>query len=1071
MLSGGKVTEFAPGLLGDPYAIAVDMHVASVLFGTKDPNDFQRFAGQLAIMRVAKRMGWTPAEVQAAIFADHIQRDPKGVMERAEKYMEDKRNEFIHLVEADVQAGGKGASIGGRILERASQRIGPERLLKDQGGLTETIREARAEAILDPQGRPAREMAKLREAKLVKVDPVVASAISLRGPVGPSALRGRSKSASAPATTATNRRVPPFWKRSIFFYNGVKQVMWNSPGMAAGGDAVHKHVDLRRKYMGEATAPFVKWERTLLGIPNLPGNIGKPTVRSAVSEHEAWRKAKAGGQPLPKLSEAAKRLKDTFDQTIDKINKKNSTLSIKIKNPDTGKYVPIPHMEYPAKIREDIMDAMRDPHNNQSAYNELRDGLDAEGILPKSASMADFDAYVDKVMLGYKSNGAFGSFFFHPKTMPSIAFDYSYRAMHEMLGAWTERVAQHEAFGANPNNDIFDALIAKTRDPESQGWLKAVKRYAYNDNVTDTLGRFTTLLGHLATVKHLASFAGAVKNLITGMGFNAASLGPRHFLTGLLTGMPFRMHIDAIERGILIRDLPNVLADGQQIPGAGVGAKIGRAISAAPQLGLQVSGFNAAEVWNRGVAMRGLESLLRQALKAYKNNPRSKTSLRYMAYFQRLGFREGRAELLMQEGGRGELTDEFLRAGVNEIHGGYTYADVNVFMQSGPGRMLFKYQKWGAEQAKHFVREVLKPALRTLPLAPREKIQVIDPSTGKPMDIEVPKSVKDLMPLAYYIFIVAGAAAGDEWLLEQLFGMHSKTISLAQAMDKYKRDKLDGFKAFAEKLWMLHMHAGGFGALGAYVQDAAAFFGVTEKQGPTKSLAESIPALDPYLEFYDFIMTAYEQGGVGAKDFDRAADGIAIYRTSKQFAATQFHRLGYKRFGNDVIGQIARHSEIIANRQDLSVVKNLQRRYMDETKQHKKGIIGGRMEKDPSNLWKEPLDDALSIGDVVMARQILSDVKKGMTPARWEVESDALKKHILAKHPLGQGAASQQLFLEWAKQGGATPYQLATMRRLQKTYEQTARQLSLGMEFSPPSIEDVMEKRQMIQLRAQPTTY
>ena len=89
--------------------------------------------------------------------------------------------------------------------------------------------------------------------------------------------------------------------------------------------------------------------------------------------------------------------------------------------------------------------------------------------------------------------------------------------------------------------------------------------------------------------------------------------------------------------------------------------------------------------------MRGLESLLRQAIKAYKKNPRSGTTLRYMSHFQRLGFRQGRAELLMQENGKGDLTDEFLRAGVNEIQGGYTYADVPVYMESPVGRALFKY--------------------------------------------------------------------------------------------------------------------------------------------------------------------------------------------------------------------------------------------------------------------------------------------------------------------------------------------------------------------------------------------
>jgi hypothetical protein len=1074
-IKGEKVGEFLPASMGDPYAIAVDRHVGNVLFGTENPSDAQKFAGQKAIVRVADRMGWKWAELQASLYAVDIV-NKNNQVQRYEWFLNKYQQEFLNLVDADLHAGGKVGELGRQILERVSKRKGPERLLGLEAGHEQAIREARAGAILDPYGRPAREMEMLRRSEIVRVDPVVSSLVSFRGP--PGMARGKSKSSKAPATTAYDIRVPNATLRIPRMWNGAKQVMWNSPGCAGIGDCMHKHVDLRKKVIGEATAPFVRWERSMFGVPNLPWNLGKPTMKRAINEHTAWRKAKAGGQPLPKLSPAAKRLKDTYDGVFAKINLKNSAAGVKVKNPATGKYQPIPNVEYPAKIRNDIMSAMRDPHNNQTAYRELWDGLVAEGILPKGATDKDVDAHIAKVLEAYKSNGAFSNFFFFPKTMPSIAFDYSYNATHEFLLNWSERYAQHQAFGANPENDIFDAAIAKTRDEYTEKMLKLIKQNAYGNRINDLWGRFSVLFGHLAAAKHLAGFTVAAKNLMTGMGYNFAALGPINFTKAFFTTVPFRAHIDAIERGILVRDLPNVMTDGDKITAEGrlkgaINDPLGmatKAAAAAAQKGLQISGFNAAETWNRGVAMRGLESMLRQALKSYQRDRRSGNTLRWMAYFQRMGFRQGRAELLMQENGKGELTDEFLRAGVNQIHGGYTYADVPVYMETPLGRALFKYQKWGAERTKNVMREVAKPALRAIRVGKAETIQVIDPATGKPMDVKVPRSVKELMPLAYYIVAIAGAAAGDEWILENLFSLHPKTISLAKALQRYREGGWGKFNDFIEKLWMLNMHAGALGVLGNYIQDGLAFFGVTERQGPEKSISESVPALDPFLEFADFIMTAKEQGWqLGAKDWDNAFNSISFYRTSKQLGLTAFHRLGYKRFGNDVIGQLTRQSELMANKQDLAVVKTLKRRWMEETKQQKKGIVGGRMQKDPASLWKEPLDDALSIGDLPWARQILRDAKATMSPARWEAETENLKKHILAKHPLGEGAAAQAIFMDWARQkNNATPYQLATMRRMQRTYEQSARQLSLGMEFNPPSVEDIAEKRQMIQLKAQP---
>jgi hypothetical protein len=74
--------------------------------------------------------------------------------------MEEYRDEIKTLIEADIKAGGEGASISRGILERAGKRIGPEGLLGNEAG----------------------DLALIKQARLSAIDPELASSISLTGP-------------------------------------------------------------------------------------------------------------------------------------------------------------------------------------------------------------------------------------------------------------------------------------------------------------------------------------------------------------------------------------------------------------------------------------------------------------------------------------------------------------------------------------------------------------------------------------------------------------------------------------------------------------------------------------------------------------------------------------------------------------------------------------------------------------------------------------------------------------------------------------------------------------------------
>ena len=876
------------------------------------------------------------------------------------------------------------------------------------------------------------------------------------------------RSPSGAPTTAAAARLPGGINSLARLWNGTKQTFWNSPGLEHLGDHIHMHVDLMRKYTGEFNAPFTKWAKEL-------GPLGAVTKKQAKNQHQEWREKKAGRQALPALSPQAKKLKDVYDNVIAKVNSMNSTLGVKVKNPDTGKYVPIPRIEYPAKVKESVMQALRDPQYNKDMWNDIRDALIAEKILPAGSTDAQVQAHLDRVLAQHTKNGAFGRFFFFPRSLPSIAFDYSHKAMSEFLAEWIEKVAQVKAFGNNPNNDVFDIAASKVAKKEMRDYIKAVKKLAYGETINDFWGRMATAGGQVAALWHLANFASATKNLLSGMGFNFTALG-RHGIIGFFQVVPFRAVSDAEERGIIVRDLMNVQADGERMAGGDVIGKVTKGASLATQMGLKASGFNAAEVWVRGVSMRGSESLLRHAIKHYNKNPRSKTTLRYMAYFQRLGIRD--IDGLLTENGKGEITDEYLRASVNAIQGGYTYADVPVYMEEAAGKAILKYRKWGAEQAKYFEREVITPLLRTMPMAPvrgtlnlmganirQEEVEVTDAAGNKTME-KVPPGMMPIWMLSKYIILIGLAGAGEEWLLEKWFGIHPKTRRLAEIMAQWRQSNWDGFKASVEKIWQLHLLAGSMGGIGNYLQEGFAFFGLQDAK-PGESAAESIPALDPLLTVIDGVQMYMEQGNQGAgKVFLEKLQSVSGFRVGAQAYA----QTGIERKINDVFGTQFRYAEKIANRQDLAELKGIQRRYQDDKGIKRKKPSGERPEKTEKSIWRDPLDDALRVGDVTTARQIIRSVKAGMRRQRWEeIELPSLKSHITSSQPI-PGEANRAEVIKWARQN-TSPYQQELMRRLDNTYRKSAQRIGLGIEFKAPSLEDRMKHRQQIKLKQEQVEY
>jgi hypothetical protein len=650
------------------------------------------------IMRISKRLKWTYAEVQAAFFAADLvaskvdpetgQIIPGKKVDHYERTAELRRAEVYKLLDADRAAGGLGAKISASLLERTRKRTGVERLL----------------------GTDTRAKQQIARAREVAINEYVANGISLRGPPMKAGAKGAPGSATTPAgmpTLDSDRRVAG--GLSDWAYNGIKHVFWNSPGLRALGDMIHKHVDLKRKLAGELLYPFARWA----------GNIAQRAMnKGAANEHQEWRANKAKGLPTGSLSQKAKQLKNIADDVIDKINKRNATTGIKIKNP-AGKQVPIPHIEYPAIIQEKYMDAMRHPNKFQSDWNSLVDNAKAEHIIPHSATDYEARVHFQNFLRHYDSNGAFGSFFFFNKMIPKDAHDFSFKGMQAFVQAWINKTSLAESFGPNDNSDLFVFAKVHTTSKAHKDYITRAKNLAYGNTVNDFFGRISSTVGGWASVQQLANWISASKDLISGQIFNAAALGPINYVKGFWQAVipAYRTINDAHEQGIILNDIVGMMGDGElwldvpKILGGNITKAVGEGVK---KTAMAASFRDWVEKWNRAIAFAAGKSLLRHAVASYNKNPRSSKTLNYMAHMRRLGFRDGREELVLKEGGKGDLTGEYLRSQVVAIHAGYTYADVPAFASEPAGRFWLKYAPWSIEQMRFFFTSVLGPDARNV---------------------------------------------------------------------------------------------------------------------------------------------------------------------------------------------------------------------------------------------------------------------------------------------------------------------------------------------------------------------
>ena len=855
----------------------------------------------------------------------------------------------------------------------------------------------------------------------------------------------------APATTSQNLSGKRTWDFAnpignlSRLYKGTADIFSETPGLEFLGRAILQHVDTARRYYGQMTTPFRKWSQR-----HTAGNR-----KAALVAFEGYFRENERNKPLANsiyaaANPAGRELIDLWKDAANETGAINQRNNLMVWDGNLQTFRPIGKVgpEYfPRMVKPEVLATLRNPTRNPKGWDALVAEMLAEGIIAKPEDAA---AYASTVAESYRSNDHFGAIErARSLPLPSKAYDYSFETARRYLASWSERMAQVEAYGqkvGTEGKDLFDKAQAIAADQPTKDYIKRVQDRAYNVSLDSGIARLAASASTLATGLQLGNPATTLKNLISGMAFTGQAYGVRRTLGTLLNlKKTFDGINDAYEKGILIDDLMNIMADGEKAVAA-------RPLQTFARVALNVSGFAASEVWVRGVNMVAARAMLRDALKANQKDPLSRRSLQYRGFFARLGLRSPQA--LLDENGTGPETDKYLRAAVNEVQGGYRFDQVPQFMDTPAGRFLFKYQKWGSQQLRHFARNVANPFVQAVSLGKlgnSEYIRVRDPKTGNVVTRRVPGAV---MPMARYLLLLAAAGAATEELLKMLFGIPEKEASWGEALAKLDKDTAAGVGMIATKIWGYHLLVGSMGQLGNYLQMGRDVVARSRFKNPLDP-----PSVAPLKVVSDLMLDWWEQGTITPDNLDQfARTQLSMYRVGKQAAARV----------NDVFGGEFRGLQMETRRQDLQWLNGVSRRYNTQLGVQKNRTQFGRIGKSPQSPFRDGLKSDLLLGDTASARKRLNTWLAGMPPARQKMELTSLMASVRASQPVKAGYGSEAMrinFLSWSREN-LSAADVQRVKAIDSTYRNTARAVGLMKDQTDISEFDLDEAMQKIRLKS-----
>lgn len=772
-----------------------------------------------------------------------------------------------------------------------------------------------------------------------------------------------------------------------------------------------------------------------------------PQARRAVETEfaewaRAWsRDAAEGKQVYDGLSDRARALADAWVKLANITGDLNQRAGVQVYDPKLGGWRPIGRIArfFPRVLRPELHRAMLDPARHPKEWAQVVDTLVSHGVVKDGWDALD---YVRRE-LG-RSPEVDGDYFAGIERARSAGFPesmYDYRPVRAMeyLSRWADRLAQIEAFGQKTGEgtgDLFDRAVQRLAkgDQVSEDYLRIVQGQIYGTRARGAGAKLAARLNLIAGGLMLGNPGTATMNLIGGLSLNNMAFGRsalKAYADLLRDGR--RAYREARDLGVLADDYLRLMADSDGL----APQWLSKGVSGLMTIG----GYTPTERIIRLHAFAAGRNKLASALRIWRRDGfGSDAGRREAAWFLRNGFEPAtlvaEADTLNEAGTRagGPETDRFLRYAVNLTQGSYKLDQVPLWSDTPLGRFLAKYQKFGTQLSRMFVKNHLEPFARALLVEKGENFRAVDPRTGEVTTFTHPRT-QTAIPLLQ--FVAFGALGGTATMLSRgaLFGYPASGPEL----DEIERALEDGDTARAIQLgaWLAFEGLLANGGIGILQTPAVAMRDFADRRrvaDPTNP-----PALNIVNETFKLGQRWYDQGTITAKDIRDYADRVsALARTVRRATL----------IGLDAAGVELEAAQLERARREVNKVRKLTRRYAADT------ALPVRRRRPSDDVTVTPMTpvnreiiDALLIGNVGQAQAIARRFLDGIEDAdEAERAYRSMQQAVRMRQPIvisdAPSNAERRAFLRWAEQN-LTPQEFNRVRALDQSYREAAMRVGL----------------------------
>jgi len=596
--------------------------------------------------------------------------------------------------------------------------------------------------------------------------------------------------------------------------------------------------------------------------------------------------------------------------------KENQRIGIKVYDKGLQRWRPIGRIEkfWPRVLKPEYKRALMEPDKYQKEYNEIVEALMKSGRIetPEEA-----EVFISE----YEGKGGQNDYFSgieaaRGQAFPEELYDYSTQVMTDYVARWAQHSSRIEQFGqklGENSKTLWDRSRESTRDRRTIDYITAAQERVEGYYPNDPIVKGMATLNIWASGLQLGNPASSMLNFFGGTTLNAMVGQPGAFSSYLLSFVELRKLgkelKDAREKGIVSRDLMNIVGDHQVVLESNGLAKAGQKTA---DFLLKWSGFTPIEQMVRTQSMIIGKSFLKKTLSSLSKNPNSSFSKRSLAWLNRNSID---ADKLIVEQGTGPETDKLLRYFANISQGSYTIAQTPIFTDTPIGRFLFKYQKFSTQVMRQSWKNTFEPAWKAV-TNKNETLQLPDPTRqllyrlrlaeakelGDNRKItldEIPKKVTKAEGKALTIIPVmmwlGSAYVGGEVILrlrDMLFGVLMKGPSYEDIIRAFEDDEDDDELYLSlERAWYNLIGMGALGLIGNYAQ----FFMDWQDRERVKNPLDP-PALSIFKETATFITNAVDQGKITAGDINNYLNRtFSAYRVSQRLYQTAASGLGFSK--------------------------------------------------------------------------------------------------------------------------------------------------------------------------------